>query len=239
MYVRRWLLLLAAAILVAWVVVQVWPSISGDDANPTSTATVTALPPTLTATETPTPTPAKPTPPPGITTRVALATGATACKARDVTISPSITSPQYARRPVYVDVAITTAAAKSCVFTPKPLDPLAVVTHDGDTVWDSSICEKAIVLRPVRLVPGWATAVRVPWVPRESGDACKADEDWIDPGEYTLRVGTLGGEPGRADFKLIKQPPPPSPTPTPSVSVTPAKPTPSPTKSAASPNPAG
>lgn len=240
MYVRRWLLLLAAAILVAWVLVQVWPSISGDDANPTSTATVTALPPTLTATKTPAPTPPKPTTPPGITTRVTLATGATACKARDVTISPSITSPQYARRPVYVDVAITTATTKPCVFTPKPLDPLAVVTHDDDTVWDSSICEKAIVLRPVRLVPGWATTVRVPWVPRESGDACKPDEDWIDPGEYTLRVGTLGGEPGRADFKLIKPPPPPPPpTPTPSGSVTPAKPTPSPTKPAPSPNPAG
>lgn len=241
MYVRRWLLLLAAAILAAWVIVEFWPS-GSDDANPTSTATVTALPPTAAppGAKTPVPTPQKPTPPPGVTTRVALAGGTAACKARDVTISPSITSPQYARRTVYVDVAIATSAKKPCSFTPKPLDPLAIITHDDDTVWDSSICEKAIVLRPVRLVPGWATTVRVPWVPRESGDACKPDEDWIEPDEYTLRVGTLGGEPGRADFKLIEPPPPPpSPTPTPSGSVTPAKPTPSPTKPAPSPNPAG
>lgn len=235
-YVQRWLLLLAAAILVAWVIVQVWPP-GSDEPNPTSTSTVTALPPAATPTAATTPTP-KPTPPPGITTRVALAGGTAACKARDVTISPSVLSPQFARRPVFVDVAITTSAAKPCAFTPKPLDPLAVITEDDDTVWDSSICEAAIVSTPVRLVPGWATTVRVPWVPRESGDACKPDEDWIEPGEYTLRVGTLGGEPGRADFTLV-EPPPPPPTPTPTASVSPAKPTPSPAKPAPSPSPAG
>jgi len=237
------LLLLAAAILVAWVVVQVWP-LGSEEPNPTSTATVTALPPTATPTVTkvPTPTPPKPTVPPGITTRVALAGGSAACKARDVAISPSVTSPQFARRPVFVDVAITTSARKPCVFTPKPLDPLAVITRDDDTVWDSSICEKAIVSRPVRLVPGWATTVRVPWIPRESGDGCKADEDWLKPDKYTLRVGTLGGEPGRADFKLVEPPPPPPPpTPTSTASVTPVKPapTPTPTKPAVSPKPAG
>jgi hypothetical protein len=125
-----------------------------------------------------------------------------------------------------------------------PFYPLAVFTHDDDTVWDSSICEKAIVSRPVRLVPGWATTVRVPWVPRESGDACKADEDWLEPGEYTLRVGTLGGEPGRADFELVVPPPPPpkpSPTPAPTGLVTPIRPVPTPTpvNPAASPKPAG
>jgi len=235
-YVRRWLLLLAAAILVAWVIVQVWPSKFGDGANPTSTATVTALPPTTS------PAPARTrTPPPGITTRVTLTGGTAACKTRDVTIAPSVTSPQFARRPVFVDVAITSSAKKPCSFTPKPLDPLAVITHDGDTVWDSSICEQAIVARPVRLVPGWATTIRVPWVPRESGDACEADEDWLEPDEYTLRVGTLGGEPGRADFTLVKPPPPPkpSPTPTPNASVTPVKPAPTPAKPTASAKPAG
>jgi len=227
---------LAAAILVAWVIVQFW-SPGSDEANPTSTATVTALPPTPAPTgpaaKTPAPATPKPsTPPPGITTSVTLPAGTAACKTRDVTISPSIPSPQFARRPVFVDVAIATSAKKPCAFTPKPLDPLAVITDDGDTVWDSSVCEKAIVSRPVRLVPGWATTVRVPWLPRESGDACKADEDWIEPGKYTLRVGTLGGEPGRADFKLVEPPPPPkpSPTPKPTGSVTPiVKPTPKPT----------
>lgn len=244
-YVRRWLLLLAAGFLVAWIIVQVWPGGPGDDANPTSTATVTALPPAPTPTgsavKSPVPATPKPsTPPPGITTRVTLAAGSASCKAREVTISPSITSPQFAQRPVFVDVAISTSGAKSCVFTPKALDPLAVITHDDDTVWDSSICETAIVSRPLRLVPGWATTVRVPWVPRESGDSCKADEDWIEPGEYTLRVGTLGGEPGRADFHLVEPPPPPkpSPTPLPNGSVAPVKPTPVPPKPTTSASPA-
>jgi hypothetical protein len=221
-YVRRWLLLLAAAILVAWVVVQFWPSFK-KDANPTSTATVTALPPTAKPTVPITP---KPTPPPGTTTRVTLAASTGPCETRDVAISPSISSPQFARRPVFVDVAITTSAKKPCSFTPKALDPLAVITHDDDTVWDSSICEKAIVSRAVRLVPGWATTVRVPWLPRESGDACKPDEDWIEPGEYTLRVGTLGGEPGRADFELVEPPPPPPPSPLPKTTLVPTKPAP-------------
>src|SRR5688572_18008764 len=95
-YVRRWLLLLAAALLVTWVVVQVWP-LGSDGPNPTSTATVTALPPTATPTgaTTPAPTTPKPTIPAGITTRVTLAAGTTPCKTRDVTISPSVNSPQF------------------------------------------------------------------------------------------------------------------------------------------------
>ena len=227
----------------AWVVVQVWPSASDDPANPTSTATVTALPPT--ASKTPAPATPKPSaPPPGVTTQVTLAAANAACKTRDVTITPSITSPQFAQRPVLVDVAVSTSSDKPCVFTPKPLDPLAVITQDDDTVWDSSICEQAIVSRPVRLVPGWAMTIRVPWIPRESGDACKPDEDWLEPDEYTLRVGTLGGEPGRADFRLV-EPPPPPPTPSPTTpvppgAVTPAKPTPAPvTPRPASPRPVG
>jgi hypothetical protein len=230
-YVRRWLLLVAALILLAWVVLQVWTRV-GDDAGPTSTATVTALPPTPTPSASPTPTP---TPPPGATTRVTLPTATGACATRDVTITPSITSPQFAQRPVFVDVAVMTTASKPCIFTPKSLDPLAVVTQDDDTVWDSSICERAIVSRPVRLVPGWAMTIRVPWVPRESGDSCEPDEDWLEPDDYTLRVGTLGGEPGRADFTLKEPPPPPpppTPTPAPTGSVTSVppliKPTPTP-----------
>lgn len=235
MYVRRWLLLLAGVILIAWIIVQVWPRITDDDANPTSTATVTALPPTATPT-----TPKPSTPPPGITTRVTLAGGTAACATRDVTIAPSVGSPQYARRPVFIDVAITTTANQPCSFTPKALDPLAVVTHDDDTVWDSSICETAIVSRPVQLVPGWATTIRMPWAPRESGDACAPDEDWLEPGDYTLRVGTLGGEPGRADFELVEPPPPPPPpTPSPGATVTPVKPTPTPVRPTPSPSPAG
>jgi hypothetical protein len=140
---------------------------------------------------------------------------------------PSINSPQNAQGPVFVDVAITTSAKKTCVFTPKNFDPLAVISHDGDTVWDSSICEAAIVSRPIQLVPGWATTVRVPWIPRESGENCKGDEAWLAPGEYTLRVGTLGGEPGRADFTLAEPPPPPTPAPTPEPAPPAAQPAPS------------
>jgi hypothetical protein len=234
-YVRRWLLLLAAGFLVAWIVVQLLPSKSDDSANPTSTATVTALPSASPTTPAPKPKPTtpKPTvPAEGSTTKVALAKASHACDSGDVSMVPAITSPQHTKQPVMVDVSLTTSAKKPCVFTPKGADPLAVISHDGDTVWDSSVCDRAVVSRPVQLVPGWATTVRVPWIPRESGDSCKPDEDWVDPGKYTLRVGTLGGEPGRADFTLVEPPPPPTPTPTPSPT---AKPAPTPQPSAAQP----
>ena len=197
---------MAAAILAAWAVVQLWPS-GTDEGDPTSTATVTALPPTAT--------PKPSAPPPGVTTSVTLTAGTAACRTRDVTITPSIASPQFAQQPVVVDVAVSTTGEKPCTFTPKELDPLAIVTHDDDTVWDSSICETAIVAQPVQLIPGWARTAQILWDPRESGDACEPDEDWLEPGDYTLRVGTLGGEPGRADFELVEPPPPPTPEPTP------------------------
>lgn len=211
-------------ILAAWVVVQLWPS-GTDEGNPTSTATVTALPPT------PTPSaPASSAPPPGVTTPVTLPVGTAACKARDVTIRPSIVSPQPAQQPVLIDVAVSTSSRKPCTFTPKALDPLAVITHDDDTVWDSSICETAIVAEPIQLVPGWAMTIQIPWNPIGSGESCSPDEPWLDPGDYTLRVGTLGGEPGRADFTLSEPPPPPTPEPTPAPTdtVVPVEPTPAP-----------
>lgn len=220
MYVRRRLLLLAAGLLIAWGVVQLWPSGSHDGANPTSTSTVTALPPsskpTGSASASATPTPAAPTTPAeGSATTVRLAGGSKACESSDVAMVPSVKSPQNAREAVLVDVAITSSAKKPCVFTPKGLDPLAVITHDGESVWDSSVCATAIVLKPVQLAPGWATTVQVTWMPRESGTNCSGDEPWLAPADYTLRVGTLGGEPGRADFTLVEPPPPPTPTLTP------------------------
>ena len=127
-------------------------------------------------------------------------------------------------------LGVAAAVAGLLVLTPKALDPLAVITHEDDTVWDSSICETAIVAQPIQLVPGWAMTIQIPWNPIGSGDACSPDEPWLDPGDYTLRVGTLGGEPGRADFTLSEPPPPPTPepTPAPTETVVPVEPTPAP-----------
>lgn len=204
-YVRRQLLLLAAGFLVAWIVLQLWPSGSDED-DPTSRATVTALPPSATPT---------PTPPPGTTAEVTLPAGSKPCDSGDITLVPTVASPQDAQAAVLVDVGILTSASKPCAFTPQGFDPLAIVTHDGKTVWDSSVCDTAIVGTPIQLVPGWATTVRIPWSPQESGDSCTGEEPWLPAGDYTLRVGTLGGEPGRADFTLAEPPPPPEPTPEP------------------------
>ena len=64
-------------------------------------------------------------------------------------------------------------------------------------------------------------------------------EGWASPGTYTLRIGTLGGEPGSAKFRLGKAAakPKPSATPSSSASATP-KPSGSPSPKTTTPTPA-
>ena len=144
-----------------------------------------------------------------------------------------------------IDVAVTTTAKKPCMITPKAYDPLAVIGGGSGAVWDSSVCKKAVVPQPIQLSPGWATTIRALWIPRKSGKDCSSDEHWVGEGKYTLRVGMLGGEPGKSSFTLVKPPPTPKPTSSPTpVKPTAGKPTPAqPTQPAtsphASPKPAG
>jgi hypothetical protein len=138
-------------------------------------------------------------------------------------MSAFVADGQPAQQPVNVDLTIATTTKRPCLFKPKTYDPLAIVSRDGKRVWDSSVCKEPVASTTLELVPGWSTVVRIPWMPRKSGKACEGTEAWLPAADYTLEVGTLGGEPGKASFELAA--PPPVPTVTPPTTV----PTPVPT----------
>jgi hypothetical protein len=216
-YARRRLLVLAGILLLAWLVVRFWPFGSSDD--PVATTTVTAPAPAGSPTAMPSAVPVSATVP------VDLDGGGKACDPKDVAMTPAVPEGQPAQSPVAIDIAVTTSGGKPCMLEPKTYDPLAVVQQDDKDVWDSSLCSSALLAAPIQLTPGWATTVRAMWNPRKSGEKCADDEDWVDPGEYTLRIGMLGGEPGSSSFTLTDPPPPPpdpSATPAPDASANPA-----------------
>lgn len=197
---RRRLLLLAGILLLAWAVVQFWPFGSTED--PVTTSTV-ATPGTSPTSVMPSATPVE------TRTTVKLKGNGRTCDNKDVTLTPSVTSPQPARSPVAIDIAVTASGSKPCTVKAKDFDPIAVIRRDSSDVWDSSVCAKRMLPKEVKVTPGWATTVRSTWTPRKSGKKCKDDEDWLGRGEYTLRIGMLGGEPGKATFRLSKPKPKP------------------------------
>jgi hypothetical protein len=227
-YVRRRLLLLAVILLLAWAVVQFWPFGGSDDPVVTSTVSTPSTSPTSVM---PSATPVD------ASTTVKLAGGGKACDTKKVKINPTVPEEQHARKDVAIYLAVTTTEKKPCILKPKSVDPIAVIERDAKDVWDSSICDKPLLPKRLQLTPNWSTVTRILWTPRESGDECDDDEDWLSSGDYTLRLGMLGGEPGSTDFTLAKPLPKPKPTPTAKSTAKPkskasAKPSPSPKPSA-------
>ena len=134
-------------------------------------------------------------------------------------------------------VAVVTDSTAS--LDPADADLVAVISSGDTAVWDSAVCRSALLEDPVSLSPGWSTSVATSWSGRGSGPACSAKEGWASPGTYTLRIGTLGGEPGSAKFRLgqAAAKPKPSATPSSSASATP-KPSGSPSPKTTTPTPA-
>jgi hypothetical protein len=155
---------------------------------------------------TPSPTPS-PTPTDGTTT-VALSTGTAACDSESIRITPSVPDGQKTRGPVDIDFTISSTSKKPCTFTALSSDLLVVISAGKTAIWDSTVCKTALLDDPVKLSPGWSTVVPVEWSGRGSGPACSKKEGWATPGRYTVQVGTLGGEPGKAKFTLRPAPKP-------------------------------
>ena len=63
-------------------------------------------------------------------------------------------------------------------------------------------CRSSLLDVPVPLAAGWSTMVSVQWSGRRSGTGCSSDEPAAGAGTYTVKLGTLGGEPGEAAFSL-------------------------------------
>lgn len=221
-------------LLVVWLVVTLWPG-GSDDARP---AAAPSPSPSTSATASSSPSPS-PTPSRAAQSdaQVTLTATSTACTPESVRMTPTVPEDQSARQAVRVELLISTTAKKGCTLDPGDTDLIAVIKSGDTAVWDSTVCKTALLDEPVALSPGWATAASARWSGRGSGPACSPREGWASPGTYTLRIGTLGGEPGATTFKLVqpKPKPKPSPSPTPSASAS-AKPSAKPSASA-SPTP--
>lgn len=183
------MLVLALLIGLVWVGLQLWPD--PNDERPVSSAAPTA---------TPSPTP-EPTPTDGTTT-VSLSSGDAACDPESIRITPAVPSGQHTRDPVEMNLTIGSTSTKPCTFTARSSDLLVVISAGKTPIWDSTVCKTALVTEAVELSPGWSTVVPVEWSGRGSGPACSSKEGWATPGRYTVQIGTLGGEPGKAKFTL-------------------------------------
>ena len=194
-YWRRRLLLLAVLILLAWLGLHFWPG--GNDERPVSSPAPTATPSAA----------PKPAPTDGTTT-VALSSSSKPCNPESIRISPSVPSGQHTHDPVAMDLTISSTSTKPCRFTALSSDLLVVISAGKTAIWDSTVCKTALLTDPVQISPAWSTVERVEWSGRGSGPACSKKEGWATPGRYTIKIGTLGGEPGKAKFSLAAPPKP-------------------------------
>lgn len=220
-YWRRRLLLLAAAIALVWVVLQV----TGGDDEPSAKPTPT---PSSSATPTVAPTPSAKVN--GIVD-VSLASSPTACDPEKVRITPTVNPGQLARAAVAIGLVVSSTSTSACTLLPAGADVVAVIAANGTPVWDSTVCQESLLTAPVAISPGWASLVTVRWTGRGSGSNCSSKEGFATPGDYTVQIGTLGGEPGKVSFALSPAPKPAKTKPTPTTTT----PTPKPPKTTTRP----
>lgn len=208
-YWRRRLLALAAVIALVWLVLRF---VGGDDeAGPKPTAKATA-----TATATAAPTIASPV---NGVVNVTLVSASRACDPEKIRMTPTVEPGQFAKAPVKIGLVVSSTEKKACTLRPADADMVAVISANKTAIWDSTVCKAPLLDEPVAVSPRWASLVTATWSGRGSGARCTAKEGYASPGTYTVQIGTLGGEPGKATFRLERKPEP-----------KPTKTTPTPTK---------
>lgn len=200
-YWRRRLLLLVVVVLLVWGLVKLVEAVRGDDPEPSSGPAST--PSATESSGAPTPKPSQ-EPDPGLLA-VTLGSDEAPCDPETVRITPTVPAHQQAGGDVDVDLAVSSTAASSCTLTPDDAGLVAVIGSGNSTVWDSTRCPTSLLADPVEISARWTTVVRVEWSARRSGGGCSDDEPYADAGDYVLKLGTLGGEPGKASFTLEKK----------------------------------
>lgn len=189
---RRRLLVLAALVAVVWVGLRIVDT--GDDGEPEAEVPATPAP--------------QATAVPDGELLVRVAAGGDACAPELVRVTPSVKSGQENRGPIDIGLVVSTTAEEPCTLQPADADLVAIISQDGDPVWDSTRCATSLLTEPVALSPRWATSITQQWSGRRSGSACSSKEDWAPGGEYRIQAGTLGGEPGETTFEVKAVPEP-------------------------------
>jgi hypothetical protein len=211
-YWRRRLLALAAVIALVWLVLRFVGGGDEPDPKPTAKApvTTTAAPTTVAA------------PVNGIV-RVTLVSASRSCDPEKIRMTPTVQPGQFTKAPVKIGLVVSSTEKTACTLTPADADLVAVISANKTAIWDSTVCKVSLLDEPVSVSPQWASVVTATWSGRGSGGKCSSKEGYSSAGTYTVQVGTLGGEPGKATFTLERKPAP-KPTKT---TPTPTKPTPS------------
>lgn len=186
-------------VLVVWLLVR---AVTGGDSAGDTSATP---PPTPTATEA--------AELPAGTVPASLKTGDRACDPETVRISPSVAADQTAGADVTITLTVSTTASTACVLEASASELVVVIDDGSNPVYDSTSCAASLLGSPVSLSPEWATVTTATWSGRVSGSSCSDAEAFAASGDYTIKLGTLGGEPGEATFTLGEAPPPPAPDP--------------------------
>jgi hypothetical protein len=206
-YWRRRLLALAAVIALVWLVLRF---VGGDDephAKPTATQTPTA-----------TVAPTVATPVNGVV-QVTLVSASRACDPEKIRMTPTVEPGQFTKAAVRIGLVVSSTEKTACTLTPADADLVAVISANKTAIWDSTVCKVSLLDDPVTISPQWASLVTATWSGRGSGGKCSPKEGYATPGTYTVQVGTLGGEPGKATFTLERKPTPKT-TPTPKITPT-------------------
>lgn len=201
-YWRRRLVLLALLLAGVWLVLR----FTGGDDAPKPPAAAAA------------PKPAPAVVPTNGALEVALAADSRGCDPEKVRITPSIPSDQPSGEAVTIDLVVSSTEKGACTLKPSDADLIAVISANGNPVFDSTVCTSSLLTEDVQLAGGgWATIAPTTWSGRGSGRSCARTETFAGPGRYTVQVGTLGGEPGKSGFALkntskSKSKPSPSPS---------------------------
>ena len=192
-------------IALVWLVLRF---VGGDD-EPDPKPTAKASP---TATATATPTLAAPV---NGVVRVTLVSASRACDPEKIRMTPSVEPGQFTKGPVTIGLVVSSTEKTACTLNPADADMVAVISANKTAIWDSTVCKVSLLDEPVSISPRWASLATATWTGRGSGSKCSTKEGYASPGTYTVQVGTLGGEPGKATFTLERRPTPAKTTPTP------------------------
>jgi hypothetical protein len=125
------------------------------------------------------------------------------CSPSEVSVTPRVDH-AVAGRDVTIGLSLRSTGPAACTWQVSGDKVLVRITHAGEQVWTSQECPAAVPDRDVVVRDVVATVVPMTWNAKKSDEHCRADTDWLFPGDYTVAAAALGGEPAQQSFELVK-----------------------------------